>query len=70
MRNHYKRFFYQGLSEQLKDELISYPESRDLDSLVALGIRVDNRIRERRREKQSGHYISTCPQRPLNGSAR
>uniref|UniRef100_A0A8C9ZYC4 CCHC-type domain-containing protein n=1 Tax=Sander lucioperca TaxID=283035 RepID=A0A8C9ZYC4_SANLU len=130
--------FYQGLSEQLKDELISYPEPSDLDSLIALSIRVDNRIRERRREKRwgssnqsrsllpskaenrpgkanhssphemkeeflpsdpepmqvgrhgltteerqrrretnsclycgnSGHYISTCPQRPLNGPAR
>ena len=130
--------FYQGLSEQLKDELISYPEPSDLDSLVTLAIRVDNRVRERRREKQwgpsnqsetrlpfgsgsgpervdhfpshgisggvlppdpepmqvgrhgltkderqrrretnsclycgsSGHYISVCPQRPLNCSAR
>lgn len=60
-------FFYQGLSEQLKDELISYPESRDLDSLVALAIRVDNRVRERRREKQWG---TSNPQHPLNGSAR
>ena len=46
-------FFYQGLSEQLKDELISYPEPSDLDSLVTLAIRVD-RVRERRREKQWG----------------
>lgn len=46
--------FYQGLSEQLKDELISYPEPSDLDSLIALSIRVDNRIRERRREKRWG----------------
>lgn len=46
--------FYQGLKEQLKDELISYPESSDLDSLVALAIRVDNLCRERRREKRGG----------------
>ncbi|XP_064875137.1 uncharacterized protein LOC135572058 [Oncorhynchus nerka] len=31
--------FYHGLSEQLKDELISYPEPSDLDSLVTLAIR-------------------------------
>ena len=54
MRNHYKRLSYQGLSEQLKDELISYPEPSDLDNLVTLAIRVDNRVRERRREKQWG----------------
>uniref|UniRef100_A0A8C9XZN5 Retrotransposon gag domain-containing protein n=1 Tax=Sander lucioperca TaxID=283035 RepID=A0A8C9XZN5_SANLU len=46
--------FYQGLSDQLKDELISYPEPIDLDSLIALSIRVGNRIRERRREKRWG----------------
>lgn len=39
--------FHQGLSEQIKDELISYPEPSDLDKLVALSIRIDNRCRER-----------------------
>uniref|UniRef100_A0AAQ4QJP3 CCHC-type domain-containing protein n=3 Tax=Gasterosteus aculeatus aculeatus TaxID=481459 RepID=A0AAQ4QJP3_GASAC len=46
--------FYQGLTEPLKDELISYPEPQNLEDLVALSIRVDNRCRERRRERRLG----------------
>ncbi|KAK6314500.1 hypothetical protein J4Q44_G00159590, partial [Coregonus suidteri] len=57
--------FYQGLSEQLKDELISYPEPSDLDSLVVLSIRVDNRVRERRREKQWGPSNQSASQFPV-----
>ena len=66
-------FFYQGLLEQLKDELISYPESRDLDSLVALAIRVDNR-REKEGEAM-GHvqaisYSVTIRVRKWTGTSR
>uniref|UniRef100_A0AAY5KUW2 CCHC-type domain-containing protein n=1 Tax=Esox lucius TaxID=8010 RepID=A0AAY5KUW2_ESOLU len=46
--------FYNGLSEQLKDELLSYPETMGLDDTISLAMRVDNRIRERRRERKRG----------------
>lgn len=44
--------FCNGLSEILKDELVSYPEPNDVDELIALSIRIDNRCRERRRERR------------------
>lgn len=45
--------FRRGLSEQIKDELLSRDEPANLDSLVSLANRIDNRIRARRREKSS-----------------
>uniref|UniRef100_A0A671UQD5 Retrotransposon gag domain-containing protein n=1 Tax=Sparus aurata TaxID=8175 RepID=A0A671UQD5_SPAAU len=44
--------FVNGLSELLKDELVSHPVPEDLDELISLSIRIDNRCRERRREKR------------------
>lgn len=44
--------FYNGLSSQIKDELVSYPEPETLEDLVQLAIRVDNRCRERQRERR------------------
>uniref|UniRef100_A0A8C7PKC4 CCHC-type domain-containing protein n=1 Tax=Oncorhynchus mykiss TaxID=8022 RepID=A0A8C7PKC4_ONCMY len=61
--------FYQGLSEQLKEELISYPEPSDLDSLVTLSIRVDNRVRERRREKQWGPSNQSATRLPFGSGS-
>lgn len=43
--------FLNGLNDQLKDELASKDEPTDFDSLVSLAIRLDNRLRERHREK-------------------
>uniref|UniRef100_A0A8C6UCE1 CCHC-type domain-containing protein n=1 Tax=Neogobius melanostomus TaxID=47308 RepID=A0A8C6UCE1_9GOBI len=43
--------FTNGLSEQLKDELAVKDEYEDLDSLISAAIRLDNRIRERRRDR-------------------
>lgn len=63
--------FHQGLSEQIKDELISYPEPSDLDKLVALSIRIDNRCRERggeRRERFSNHSPRRQPSKSGNGA--
>lgn len=45
--------FLSGLSEQLKDELAARDDSDSLDSLVSLAIKLDNRLRERCREKAS-----------------
>lgn len=43
--------FYNGLSDRIKDELTTRDPPADLDSLVALAVRIDVRLRERRRER-------------------
>lgn len=50
--------FLNGLSEQLKDEMALRDDSDDLDSLVSTAIKVDNRLRERRRERTTRHFTS------------
>lgn len=42
--------FRRGLSSSLKDELTVHDDSATLDELIGLAIRLDNRLRERRRE--------------------
>lgn len=39
--------FYNGLADRIKDELASWEEAEDLESLVSRVIRLDNRLRER-----------------------
>lgn len=51
--------FVNGLSEQLKDELALKDESKDLDDLITTAIRIDNRLRERKRERSSRHSTVT-----------
>ena len=46
--------FLKGISEELKDELVTRDEPDSLEALIDLTIRLDNRIRERRREKSQG----------------
>ena len=53
-----KGAFLHGLCEQLKDELAVRDETNSLDALIDLSIRLDNRMRERRREK---NYKSHTP---------
>lgn len=43
--------FSRNLSEELKDELASRDDSTSLEQLIALAIRLDNRLQERRRER-------------------
>lgn len=43
--------FRHSLNDSIKDELASREESPDLDQLISLAIRVDNRLCERRRER-------------------
>ncbi|KAK5885830.1 hypothetical protein CesoFtcFv8_016927 [Champsocephalus esox] len=57
--------FYNGLSDRLKDELAARDLPADLDELVALSIRIDCRLRERRRER----VFSVAPQAPPLPSA-
>ena len=43
--------FLQGLSEEIKDKLAAQELPLELDSLIALTIRIDGDLRERRRER-------------------
>ncbi len=43
--------FLKGLSEEIKDELAARDETMSLEELIQLATRLDNRLRERRREK-------------------
>ena len=43
--------FYKGLNENLKDELAARDDVATLERLIELTIRLDNRLRERRRER-------------------
>lgn len=43
--------FYRGLSEDVKDELASRDWGSSLEEVITLAIRIDNRVRERRRER-------------------
>ena len=45
--------FLNALSDDIKDQLAFREESTDLDELIALSIRLDNRLSERRRERGS-----------------
>ena len=45
--------FYHGLSENIKDELATCEPSTDLDFLISLSTRIDNRLRARQRERSS-----------------
>lgn len=63
--------FSKGLSDQIKDELAARDEPSDLHSLVSLAIKLDNRFRERQRERSSRFSVpavnsrsSPLPARP------
>lgn len=43
--------FLRGLSEEVKDELAARDETNSLEDLISLAIRLDTRLRERRRER-------------------
>lgn len=67
--------FLHVLSEEIKDELAVLELCMDPDSLIALTMRIDGRLREHRREKRSvlGHTrLSTVSPLPPNnpGSPR
>ena len=56
--------FLKGLSEELKDELATRDEPDSLEALIHLTIRLDNRIRERRREKFQGQRSRSLASAP------
>ncbi|KAK7916542.1 hypothetical protein WMY93_012303 [Mugilogobius chulae] len=57
--------FLRGLTDNVKDELAARDDTAGLDELISLAIRLDNRLRERRRERVSrqplsrGHYATS-----------
>ena len=42
---------HHGLANAIKDQLVSLERPPDLDSLIALAIKIDNRLREREKER-------------------
>ena len=52
--------FLRGLRDELRDELAARDETTSLDDLISLATRLDNRLRERRRER-SGRASHTPP---------
>lgn len=48
--------FLNGLADRIKDELAARDETSSLEELIALAIRLDNRLRERRRERHDHFY--------------
>uniref|UniRef100_A0A3Q3FKI6 Gypsy retrotransposon integrase-like protein 1 n=1 Tax=Kryptolebias marmoratus TaxID=37003 RepID=A0A3Q3FKI6_KRYMA len=48
-----KGIFIHALQESVTDQLAGWDEPRSLDDLIALSIRLDNRLRERQRERNS-----------------
>lgn len=57
--------FMRGLTDRVKDELAARDETNSLEELISLATRLDNRLRERQREKagrQSLPRVLTSPQ--------
>ena len=50
--------FLSGVSESLKDCLTATEYPKDLESIISQAIRLDNRLRERRRDQTSGQQPS------------
>lgn len=59
-----KAAFTKGLSERIKDELISQDEPACLESLISLSNRIDNRLRSWRQEKVSANGQRNKPCQP------
>nr|CBN81752.1 Pol polyprotein [Dicentrarchus labrax] len=56
--------FVHGLSEVMKDELAARDSAASLDELISLAIRLDNRLRERQRERRGRPQASPFPALP------
>ncbi|KAK0131553.1 Retrotransposon-like protein 1 [Merluccius polli] len=50
--------FQNALSSELKDRLTSWEEPANLDHLISLAIHMDNRLRERRRERGTRSFAT------------
>lgn len=58
--------FLKGLSGEIKDELAVRDETTSLNELIELAIRLDNRVRERRRERSVRPKLPPFPPSPRN----
>ena len=47
--------FYRGLKDQVKDDIVRGERPKDLQTMITLAIRIDNRLFERNLERK-GHY--------------
>lgn len=56
-----KTLFRQGLSDAVKDAMVSHPIPESLSDFMALAVTIDRRLRERRREKQGGSTVQFRP---------
>ena len=58
--------FYQGLKSEVKDEVSKLDRPEDFLEYVELAIKLDNRIYERRQEKQGGQRVFVTSTRQAN----
>lgn len=58
--------FSQGLAENIQDELAAWDDTTSLEELVSLAIRLDNRLRERRRERALRSPPAVTVPRPMS----
>ena len=49
--------FMKGLNDRVKDELATRDETNSLEELISLATRLDNRLRERQREKAGRQFL-------------
>lgn len=60
--------FLRGLNDNVKDELAARGDSNSLEELISLATRLDNRLRERCREKASRQLTQRNPSSTLSSS--
>lgn len=60
--------FYRGLSDEVKDELAARDGTTSLEELISLAIRLDNRLRERHRERAVRSRSNVSISQPRNPS--
>ena len=53
--------FYEGLKDEVKDELVKEDRPAELSEYIAMAVRIDNRLYERRMEKQGRRQESWKP---------
>src|SRR5438876_9865895 len=58
--------YYKGLKDPIKDKLSREDITKDIDEIVKKAIRINNRLQERRAEKQSNNF-TWAPSRQTQG---
>lgn len=56
--------FMRGLTDRVKDELAARDETKTLEELISLATRLDNRLRERQRERTGRQSLPRVPPLP------